>query len=216
MKFKKTLISFISFLTIFALFMWQTALADTVDQSNHTGAISIGFGDTLNGRDYMCQGFKMATYNTITAIGFYVNSKDGDANVGYKVWIDNADANSNPLGVVGVGIGGATEITNASLTTSGLTKYTLTTNVPITIGNQYVICAAPWNTSTHVWASSYHDWVSSTANPYANGKRVHLDGSFANPTYPDSSNDDILFDVYGITSVATASSGSIMQLGMGF
>lgn len=193
-----------------------SVFADTIDQSNHTGITGIGFGDTGNGRDYMCQGFYPATYNQVTAIGFYVNSKDGNSNIGYAMWIDNADTNSNPTGAVATGIGGFTEISNATLNTSGLTKYTLTSPVNVTIGNKYTACFAPWNTSTHVWASSYHDWVSSTANPYApagftGAKRVHLNGSFANPTAPDLGNDDIIFDEYGQTA-PTASPNVQSQL----
>lgn len=167
-----------------------------------TGATSIGFGDTLNGRDYMCQGF-IATMSTVSSISFYVNSKDASTDIGYKVWIDNVDSNSNPQGAVGVGIGGATEITNANINTSGLTKYTLTTPVTLTVGNRYGMVFAPWNTTTHVWASSYHDWVSSIANPYSGGRRVHLDGSFANPAAPDAGADDILFEVYGYLDIAS-------------
>lgn len=171
-------------------------MADVLDQSNSTGATGIGFGDTLNGRDYMVQGF-IPTLSSVTAVSFYVNSKDASANIGYKVWIDATDASSNPTGVVGVGIGGATEISNATINTSGLTKYTLTTAATVTAGNRYCIAFAPWDTSTHLWTSSYHDFVSSTANPYANGRRVHLDGSFATPTAPDAGADDILFETYG-------------------
>lgn len=175
-------------------------MADVLDQSNYTGSTGIGFGDTGNGRDYMVQGFK-PTLDNITAVSFSVTSKDGNANVGYKVWIDTCDVNSNPTNGVG-GIGGATEITNATINTSGLTKYSLASQVALTPGNKYVMAFAPWNTSTHTWANSYHDWVSSTANPYApvgftGAKRVHLDGSYANPTAPDSGNDDILFETYG-------------------
>lgn len=184
------------------------AFADAIDAgaTNHSGAIGIGFGDVGAGRDYMCQGFVMSDYNQITAVGFYVNSKDGDANIGYKVWIDNSDSTSQPTGSVGVGIGGATEITNATLNTSGLTKYTLTSTVDVTIGNKYVVCFAPWNTTTHVFASSYHDFVSSTGNPYApasfsGAKRKHGDTAYTTWTDPDAGNDDIIFDIYGQNSV---------------
>lgn len=180
------------------------ALADTLDQQNTSGALGVGWGDTSNGRDYMCQGFKMATYNQITAVSFWTTSKDGNTAIGYKVWIDAADASSNPSGSVGTGIGGATEITNATLNTSALTKYTLSSTVNVTVGNQYVICFAPWNTTTHAWASSYNDWRTSVSNPYANGRRVHLDGSFANPTAPDSGNADIQFEVYGQTAAGAS------------
>lgn len=172
--------------------------ADSLDQNQATGAVGIGFGDSGSGRDYMCQGFKMATYNQITAVSFYPNSVGG-GNVGFAVWIDNADANSNPLGAVASGLGGFTEIPAASVVTGSLNKYILTSNVTVTIGNQYTLCIAPWNTVTHAWSSSYNDFISSTANPYANGRRIHLDGSFANPTAPDSGNDDIQFSIYGQT-----------------
>lgn len=190
-------------------FWYKVAHADTIDATNHTGSTMIGFGDTLNGRDYMCQGFVMATFNQITAVAFYINGKNSDTNFGRKVWIDNADASSNPTGSVGVGIGGGTEITNATLVTGALTKYTLTTTVNVTIGNKYALCIAPWNTTTHVWTSDYQDFASSTANPYApaafsGAKRVHLDGSFLNPSAPDAGNDDIQFDIYGVTAASGA------------
>jgi len=201
---KKLIPICIAFLAIVGLLWRFPVSADNLDQSQTVGSVGIGFGDTGNGRDYMCQGFKMATYNQITAVSFYINSKDGSANVGYAVWIDNADSNSNPLGAVAVGIGGFTEITNASLVTGSLTKYTLSSPVTITIGSQYDMCFAPWNTTTHVWTASYNDWVNATTNPYPNGRRVHLDGSFSNPTAPDSGNDDIQFQVFGQNTAAAS------------
>lgn len=171
-------------------------MAEIVDQSNYTGATAIGFGDTGGGRDYMVQGF-IPRFNNITALSFHITSKDGSTDVGYAVWVDRADTNSNPLGAVAVGVGGFTEITNASLVLNSLTKYNLASRVTLSPGQQYVLCFAPWNTTTHVFASSYHDWVTSTANPYPYGRRVHLDGSFATPVAPDSGNDDILFETYG-------------------
>lgn len=170
-------------------------MAQVLDQFNHTGALGIGFGDTLNGRDYMVQGF-IPTIDNINAVSFYVNSKDGNGQVGYRVWIDTCNVNSNPTNGVG-GIGGSTLITNAQINTSGLTKYSLTSSVTLIPGNRYVMAFAPWNTVSNVWVSSYHDWVSATTNPYANGRRVHLDGSYANPSAPDAGNDDILFETYG-------------------
>lgn len=172
-------------------------MAEVLDQTNTTGATGIGFGDISNGRDYMCQGF-IPTLNNITAVSFHIVTKNGNGvNTDYKVWIDNADTDYFPTGSVGVGIGGETEIANATLVTGALTKYTLTSSVNLTIGNRYVMCYAPWDNSVHAWRQSYNDWISSTANPYSNGRRVHLDGSFANPVAPDSGNADIVFETYG-------------------
>jgi len=199
----------ISLFVIVVLLFASKVFADTLDQSNTSGTIGIGFGDLGNGRDYMCQGFKMATYNQITAISFYVKSKDGNANVGYKVWIDNANANSEPTGTVAVGIGGGTEITNATLNTTTLTKYTLGSTVDVTIGNQYTLCLAPWNTSTHVWASSYNDFQSSVSNPYANGRRTHGDTAYTTWSAPDSGNADIHFEIYGQTAAAAGGGTSV-------
>lgn len=205
-----------SILVIAVLFWANQAFADAIDTgaTNHTGAIAIGFGDTANGRDYMCQGFVMSQYTTITAVGFDINGKNGDTNLGRKVWIDNSDTNSVPTGSVGVGIGGGTEITNAQLVTGSLTKYTLTTSVSVTIGNKYVLCMAPWNTTTHVWASDYQDIVSSTANPYApanftGAKRQHGDAAYTTWSAPDAGNDDILFDIYGTATASQSSSVNI-------
>lgn len=180
-------------------------MADILDQSNYTGATGIGFGDTGNGRDYLSQGF-IPTLNNITAVSFRIADKDGSGSIGYKVWIDTCDTNSKPAGSVGTGIGGATEITNAALVTGALTKYTLTTPVTGLIpGNRYCFVIAPWNTSTHVFAASYHDVMSSTANPYASGKRNHGDTAYTTWSTPDSGNDDILFETYG--NATTANTG---------
>ena len=164
------------------------------DQENTTGGTSIGFGDTGSGRDYMVQGF-IPTLTTITAIEFDMNAVGTED---LKIWIDTADANSSPDNGVD-GIGGSTQIANADLSTS-LKKFTLTT--PITnliVGNQYCIGAAPWDIGTDAWASDYRDWNSAVSNPYANGRREHLDASYANPTAPDSGNADIVFATYGET-----------------
>ncbi len=182
-------------------------MADILDQKNYTGSTAIGFGDTGNGRDYMVQGF-IPTLNNITAVSFYVNSKDGNTNIGYAVWIDNADASSHPTGTVAVGIGGFTEISNAALNTSGLTKYSLASKVNLIAGNKYCLCFAPWDTVNHVWANSYHDWISSTGNPYAPSgfsaaKRSHGNNLFASWSDPDSGNDDILFETYGAPAFIT-------------
>jgi len=175
-------------------------MADILDQKNYSGSVAIGFGDVGNGRDYMVQGFCPAIDN-ITAVSFKINSKDGNTNIGYKVWIDTCDANSYPTNGVG-GIGGSTEITNAQLVVGTLTKYALATPVNLVIGNKYVMCFAPWDTVNHVYASSYNDWVSSTSNPYApsgfsGARRVHLNTGYTSPSQPDSGNDDILFETYG-------------------
>ena len=194
------------------------ALADAIDSgaNNHTGATAIGFGDTLNGRDYMCQGFIMSQYNQITSVGFNINGKNADTNIGRKVWIDTtADLNSVPLGAVAVGIGGGTEITNATLVTGVLTKYVLTSSVNVTIGNKYVLCMAPWNTTTHVWTSDYQDIITSTANPYANGRRTHGDAAYTTWAAPDAGNDDILFDIYGQTFTATKATANTTMNGAG-
>ena len=182
------------------------AYADTLDQQQNTGAINAGWGDVGSGRDYRCQGFKMATYNQITAVSFWPNGKDGNAAIGYRVWIDTANANSEPANGVG-GIGGSTLVTNATLNTSALTKYTLSSTVNVTVGNQYVVCFAPWNTTLNVYASSYQDWRSSVSNPYANGRSVNLDTLYASPNAPDSGNMDIQFEIYG----QTASGGAVQS-----
>ena len=159
-----------------------------IDQENQAGAIGIGFGDTGSGRDYMCQGF-IAQTSSIDAVSFKLQST---GSIGMAVWIDAADASSNPTGTVAVGIGGFTEIANATLSTT-FKLYALSETVTLTPGTRYVICLAPWNTSTHVWGSDYRDVLSSVSNPYSSGRRVHLDDAFANPSAPDSGNADILF-----------------------
>lgn len=179
---------------------------ELLDQRNYIGTTGIGFGDTGNGRDYMCQGF-IPTGNTVTSVSFQINSKDGSSDVGYLVWIDNVDSSSNPLGTVNVGIGGATEITNAQLIVGNMGKYVLSAPVTVVPGQRYGIVVVPWNTTTHAKVSSYNDWQSSTANPYASGRRVHLDGSFANPSAPDAGNDDILFETYSAIPASQVISG---------
>lgn len=169
-------------------------MADILDQSNYSGSLGVGFGDTGNGRDYMCMGF-IPTLANIDAVSFSINSKPG-AGLGYKVWIDNADSNFYPTGAVGVGIGGATEIPSASLVTGALTKYSLASQVTLIPGNRYVLCFAPWDLSSHTWAQSYNDWLTSVSNPYANGRRVHGNASFASWSAPDSGNSDLVFETY--------------------
>jgi hypothetical protein len=132
-------------------------MAEVVDQQNTSGTIDIGFGDVGSGRDYAVQGF-IPTLNNITAIEFHPRSKDGNANIGWLVWIDNADANSNPTGTVNVGIGGATEITNASVTTGADNKVTLSAPVTVTPGQRYCMVFVPYNTSTNAKVNSYHDF----------------------------------------------------------
>ena len=168
-------------------------MANIKDQENTTGGSSIGFGDASNGRDYMVQGFKpSSSVENITHVSI---DMDATGSKDLKIWIDTADANSEPDNGVG-GIGGSTLIANADLSTS-LKKFALSSSVSLTAGNQYVICAAPWDISLDDWAEEYRDWNSSTANPYANGKRVHLDDAYANPTAPDSGNADIVFETWG-------------------
>ena len=172
-------------------------MAEIIDQQNTSGALGVGFGDTGTGKDYMCQGF-IPTLDNVTAVSFWIASKSSDANIGYAVWIDAADASYFPTGTVFVGVGGFTEITNAELTTGSLVKYTLTTPATgLTPGNRYVICFAPYNTTTNAWAAEYIDWRASVSNPYANGRRVHGDAAFSNWIAPDSGNADIQFQTYG-------------------
>lgn len=171
------------------------AYADTLDQSNTSGSINIGFGQSAVLR-YSCQGFK-PTLTSVTAISFYMNNTI--ASQGRLVWIDNADANSFPTGTLAVGLG-STELTNAQILAGNgaLTKYTLTSPITVTPGNQYVYCMAPWNTSTHAYADDYSDYLSSVSNPYANGKMSAYDCSGACTwTNNDSGNGDRRFEVYG-------------------
>lgn len=169
----------------------------SLDTLNNSGSTSVGFGDTGNNREYMCQGF-IPDVDIITDVSFYLVSKSPDSNQGYLIWIDRANANSEPLGQAHVGIGGVTMIPNSSLVTGALTKYTLTTPVYVERGQQYCVCFAPWNTSTNSYSADYREFHSATNNPYANGRRVHLDGSFSNPTAPNSGNNDLRFEIYGI------------------
>ena len=174
---------------------------ENIDQENTSGGVGIGFGDVGNGRDYMGQGF-IPDIDNITAVSLSPNSKDGNADIGYKVWIDEADTNFFPTHGIG-GIGGVTLITNAQLSTGGLSKYTLSSPVSLTPGNRYVIMIAPWNTVTDAYASSYQDWNSSTGNPYADGRRIHGDTAFTSFGAPDSGNADITFRTHGISGDAS-------------
>jgi hypothetical protein len=172
-------------------------MAEILDQSNASGTIDIGWGDVGSDRDFMCQGF-IPTLNNVTAISFNIRGKSGDPNQGYLLWIDAANANSEPLGVKYVGVGGVTEITNAQLVTGATTKYTLTTPATgLTIGNQYCFVLAPWNTSTDVFSGDYQDFRCSVANPYANGRRNHGNTAYNAWNAPDSGNADLLFETYG-------------------
>lgn len=192
--FKNRLIILILLLTILFVgsFSFIALAAESEDQSNTTAGVGIGFGDTSNGRDYTCQGF-IPTLDNITAVSIALNSVGTQ---GLYIWIDTADSNSFPDNGVG-GIGGGTKIANGSLST-GLTKYTLDSSVNLTPSSQYVVCAAPWNIGSDIWASDYRDWDSSTANPYSSGKVTNLDGSYANPTNPDSGNADRHFKTWGV------------------
>lgn len=170
-------------------------MALVLDQENTSGAIGIGFGDIGSGRDFLFQGFIPGTGKTnVAAISFYLNGKGG-ANEGYRVWIDAANANSEPLNGIG-GLGGDTQIANATLVTGALTQYTLSAPVVVTPGTRYVICAAPWNTSTNVHSGNYQDWRSSVSNPYASGRRVHGNTAYNSFGAPDSGNADIQFRTY--------------------
>lgn len=175
-----------------------------LDQSNYSGAIGVGFGDLGAGRDYMGMGF-IPTYNSVVAVSFWLNSKDADTAIGYKVWIDAADASFFPTGAVGVGIGGATEITNAQLTTGSLVLYNLASQVSLTPGNRYIVMFAPWNTTTHAWAASYNDWTTSVSNPYANGRRIHGDTAFTTFDAPDSGNADLQFETWAADATSVKS-----------
>lgn len=167
-------------------------MADVLDQSNATGATGIGFGDTGNSRDYMGQGF-IPTLSNISAISLKLSTV---GTMGLLVWIDNADANFFPTGAVGVGIGGVTEILNSALVAATLTKYSLSAPVTLIPGQRYVIMFAPWDTSNHVFSADYRDVVSSSADPYASGKRIHGNGAYNSFAAPDSGTDDILFEEY--------------------
>ena len=204
MKHWKKIIAFVSIITL-AFVYPNIALADAIDSgaNNHSGATGVGYGDAGNGMDYMCQGFVMSQYTQITSVGFNISAKSGTLTTGQKVWIDTtADLNSVPLGTKGVGIGGGTEITNAQLVTGALTKYTLTTAVNVTIGSKYVLCMAPWNTSTHVWTADFENIISSTVNPYANGRLTQGDTAYTTWIAPNAGADDMVFDIYGVTAVA--------------
>lgn len=166
-----------------------------LDKTNTSGTTDIGFGDVGSGRDYLGQGF-ITDVNTITAISFYLVSKSGNSDYGYRVWIDEVNSSSEPLNGIG-GIGGDTQITNANLTTGALTKYTLSSTVTVTSGTRYGIFLAPWNTNTNAHSGDYQDIRSSVSNPYADGRRVHGNTAYNSWSAPDSGNADILFETYG-------------------
>lgn len=188
-------------------------MAEIVDQENTSGAVGIGWGDVGSGRDYLAQGF-IPTLDNITAISFWINSKSGTGTQGYLLWIDNANANSEPTGTVFVGIGGVTEITNAELTTGSLVKYTLATPVTgLTPGNRYCFVLAPYNTTTNAYSADYQDFTSSVSNPYANGRRTHGDTAYTTWSAPDSGNADLQFRVYGNEAVVTKG-GTILMMGV--
>lgn len=176
--------------------MADITIGERIDQENTSGSIGIGFGDVGNGRDYMAQGF-IPTLNNITAISFWLNGKSGTSTQGYKVWIDATDSSSHPTGSNGTGIGGATEITNATLTTGSLVKYSLATAVTLTPTSRYAFVVAPWNTSTHAYSSDYQDLRSSVSNPYANGRRTHGNTAYNSWGDPDSGNADLNFRTWG-------------------
>ena len=173
--------------------------ADEITTMNQSAPFGIGFGDTGANRDYMCQGF-VPKLPTITAVAFNLQSVGTQ---GYLMWLDTATAanTSSPsnggLDGVGTGIGGVREIPNAELSTS-MKKYPLGHPVKVTPENYYVVCFAPWNTSTHVWATDYRDWDAHNTNPYpSKGRRVHLGEGFNEISAPDSGNGDIQFEIYG-------------------
>lgn len=167
-------------------------MAEIVDQENTTGGVGIGFGDSGAGRDYMAQGF-VPLLDNITAVEFDMNGTNGDLHI----WIDDGDSNSEPQGTVAVGIGGSTKIANADLSTSSK-KHTLDSSVSLTPGANYVVVFAPWEISpSDAWAENYNDYESSTANPYANGRRNHGNTAYTTWSAPDSGNADIVFKTYG-------------------
>lgn len=190
-------------------------MAEIVAVENTVGTTMIGFGDVGSGRDYLSQGFILASVDNITAISFYVNGKSGTGTQGYRVWIDEANANSEPLNGVG-GIGGDTLITNASIVTGALTKYTLSAAVTgLSIGTRYCVVIAPWNTSTNAYSADYQDFASSVANPYSDGRRTHGNTAYNAWTAPDAGNADIQFRVYGMEAAASAASQNLTLLGVG-
>lgn len=174
----------------------KITVADVVYQSNYIGSTAIGFGDVGFGRDFMCQGFKVSKNISINAISFRANSVGG-GNVGFAMWIDNADSLSAPLGAVATGIGGFTEITSGTVQTGIFAKYYLSQKVPVIAGNQYSVCFSSWNTSTHATSSSYNDWVSSISNPYPDGRRTSGDTAYTTWVASDAGNADMLFEIYG-------------------
>lgn len=180
-------------------------MANIKDQENTTGGVGIGYGDLGNGRDYMVQGFKSSSAVTnITHVSIKMNatgSKD------LKIWIDTANANSEPDNGVG-GIGGVTLIANADLSTS-LKKFELTTPVNLTAGQQYIICTAPWDISGDAWAADFRDWDGAVSNPYANGRRNHGNTAYGAWSAPDSGNADIVFETWGDEPVAATKTFTI-------
>ena len=177
--------------------------------------LRVGFGNLGGGRDYMSQGFKTTAITQITAVSFQVNGKSGTSTQGYKVWIDEANASSNPSGTVGVGIGGETEILNSALVTGATTKYALTSSVTLTAGTQYCFVIAPWNTTTHVFSANYQDFRCSVSNPYANGRRTHGNTAYNTWNAPDSGNADLLFETWGDEpGAATTSISAMLMMGV--
>jgi len=166
-----------------------------VDQKNYSGTLGVGWGDTGSSRDYMGQSF-IPTLKSINAISFRLHAAKPATGHGYKVWIDNADSNGYPTGGIG-GIGGATEISGDNMVIGSLTTFALASEVTLVPGQRYVVVFAPWNLSTHTWENNYFDWTSSISNPYASGRRVHGNGSYAGWNSPDSGNADIWFETYG-------------------
>lgn len=187
---KKYLGIFLAVVVLATMLVVPVVKADTLDQSNSSGSTGIGFGES-NNLKYSCQGFK-PTSNQVTAVSFKLNSV---GSAGMKLWVDAAGTNSAPTGTLEVGLG-SMEIANNQLSTT-LTKYTLPTPIFVTPNAQYTFCLAPWNTTTHTYSSNYRDLMSSTGNPYANGKVVNYVGSTSTWSNPDNGNADRIFEVYG-------------------
>lgn len=161
-------------------------MAEIVDQEYTAGTIGVGWGDSV--REACAQGF-IPSLASLTAISFELNST-GSTDV--TVYVDTADSNSFPSNTYKSGALYSWTIANANLST-GLTKYSLPVEQTLTISSQYCFYLIP--TSGGTYSSDYRDLKSSTANPYASGKRAHY-----NPTTwsnPDSGNADINFRTYG-------------------
>lgn len=187
-------------LTGFGIDQIKTAKADGLDQSNSTGTQDVGFGNGSTNK-YACQGFK-PTYNRVTAVSVYLTNNIGTEDM--LIWVDAADSNSYPTGTLEQGLG-RMEIPNSQLAYA-LTKYTFSSPITVTPNNQYVFCVAPWDNSTHSYATRYRNFKSSTSNPYANGKVSTYSTSGSTWSNPDSGALDRVFEVYGtnaptITSV---------------